>query len=155
MSRPRLPERAHDVYLRYLTAVVLHGQASGSAVGLGGTDLYALGVLSAAGSMTPGELSARTGLTSGATTRLIDRLERGGHVRRVPDAADRRKVRVEPTGKPVALDDVLDPARRLVGDIFQSYSAEELATLFDYFARAAEAYEQATEQLRAVAERRS
>lgn len=154
MSRPRLPDDAHAIYLRYLAAVVLHGQASASAVGLGGTDLYALGVLAAAESMTPGELAGRTGLTTGATTRLIDRLERGGHVRRVPDGADRRKVRVEPTGRPVALDDVLDPARRLVGDIFASYSAEELATLFDYFNRAAAAYEQATEQLRAAAERR-
>ena len=155
MSRPRLPDDAHEIYLRYLAAVVLHGQASASAVGLGGTDLYALSALSSAGSMTPGELAGRTGLTTGATTRLIDRLERGGHVRRVPDGADRRKVRVEPTGRPVALDDVVEPARRNVGEIFTSYSAEEMATLFDYFARAAEAYEQATEEIRATVERRS
>lgn len=154
MSRPRMPDDAHEVYLRYLTAVVLHGQAGASAVGLGGTDLYALSVLGAAGSMTPGELASRTGLTTGATTRLIDRLECDGHVRRIPDGGDRRKVRVEPTGRPVGLDDAVDPARRLVGEILQGYSAEELATLFDYFARAAQAYEQATEELRAAAERR-
>src|SRR5262245_10692230 len=154
MSRPRMPDDAHQTYLRYLTAVVLHGQASASAVGLGGTDLYALSVLGAAGTMTPGEIASRTGLTSGATTRLIDRLERDGHVRRVADGADRRKVRVEPTGKAVDLDDAVDPARRLVGEILRGYSAEELATLFDYFRRAAGAYEQATEELRATAEGR-
>ncbi|HEV8573996.1 MAG TPA: MarR family transcriptional regulator, partial [Dehalococcoidia bacterium] len=45
---------------------------------------------------TAGELSERTGLTSGATTRLIDRLERVGYVRRCADAKDRRCVIIEP-----------------------------------------------------------
>ncbi|WP_285629480.1 MarR family winged helix-turn-helix transcriptional regulator [Actinoallomurus iriomotensis] len=154
MSRPRMPENAHEVYRRYLAAVVLHGQASGAAVGLGGTDLYALSVLAATGSMTPGELAARTGLTSGATTRLIDRLERDGHVRRVADPTDRRRLHVEPTGRDVGVDAAVDPARRKVGDILAGYTAEQLTTLFDYFTRAATAFEEATEELQAAAERR-
>lgn len=145
-----LPDDLHAVYLRYLTAVVLHGNATAAALGLGGTDLYALSTLTAHHGMTPGELAEATGLTTGATTRLIDRLERGGHVRRVPDPADRRKVRIECTGKAANLDDTVDPARRLVGEIINGYSEPERALLFDYFARAAEAYEQATSEIRSA-----
>ena len=47
------------------------------------------------GPKTAGQLAAATGLTSAATTTLLDRLERRGLVRRVRDAADRRKVLVE------------------------------------------------------------
>jgi DNA-binding MarR family transcriptional regulator len=43
---------------------------------------------------TAGELAAATGLTTGAITAVIDRLERAGYIRRRPDPADRRKVRL-------------------------------------------------------------
>ena len=148
MSTPPAPADAHAVYLRYITAIVLHGNASAAALGLGGTDLYALGALSTAGPMTSGELADATGLTTGATTRLIDRLERAGHVRRVPDPSDRRKVRIEPTGRAADLDETVDPARRLVGEILGGYTDTERAVLFDYFTRTAEAYEQATATIR-------
>lgn len=148
MSTRPDPADAHTTYLRYLTAIVLHGNATAAALGLGGTDLYALSTLELSGPLTSGELAEATGLTTGATTRLIDRLERAGHVRRVPDPADRRKVRIELTGRPTNLDDAADPARRLVGEILAGYTGEQRATLFDYFARAAAAYEQATAAIR-------
>ena len=82
-------------FREFLTAVILHGQAAAEAAGLGATDFYALNLLGALGPLTAGELAHRTGLTSGATTRLIDRLEHGGHVHRVADPADRRRVRIK------------------------------------------------------------
>ena len=144
-----MPANAHEVYRRYLSAVVLHGQASASAIGLGATDLYAMNLLALDGAMTSGELARRTGLTTGATTRLIDRLEQAGQLRRVPDPADRRKIMLEPA-EPAddGLDGVVDPARREVGALLASYSPEQLATLFDYFTRASEAYHRATGELR-------
>src|SRR3954451_17744513 len=42
--------------------------------------------------LTPGELGARLGMSSGATTAVLDRLERVGHVRRVRDERDRRRL---------------------------------------------------------------
>ena len=45
--------------------------------------------------MTAGEISARTDLPTSTTTRVIDRLEKIGFVRRTSDPADRRKVVVE------------------------------------------------------------
>jgi len=126
--------------------VLLHGQASARACDLGATDLYALNILELSGPMTPGELSARTGLTTGPTTRLIDRLEAAGYVTRRPDPHDRRKLVVAPIGRPARLDEVMAPAREKIGAILAGYSPEQLATLFDYFARAAEAYQEAAEQ---------
>ena len=46
---------------------------------------------------TPGDLSAKLELSSGAMTNRLDRLEREGLVRRLPDPRDRRGVRVELT----------------------------------------------------------
>ncbi|WP_063052081.1 MarR family winged helix-turn-helix transcriptional regulator [Nocardia arthritidis] len=139
---------AHEVYRRYLSAVMLHGQAGARAVDLGATDLYALNILGLTGPMTPGELGARSGLTTGPTTRLIDRLEDAGYVRRAPVPGDRRKVIVELVGKPADLDEVLAPARRRIGEIIGGYSPEQREVLFDYFARAAAAYQAAAEELR-------
>ncbi|MFF4352017.1 MarR family winged helix-turn-helix transcriptional regulator [Streptomyces sp. NPDC001530] len=139
---------ASQVYRRYLSAVMLHGHASARACGLGATDLYALNILQLSGAMTPGELAERTGLTTGPTTRLIDRLEQAGYVRRVPDAGDRRKIIVEPVGKPLELDRVMTPARQRIGEILGGFTPEQLDALFDYFTRAAQAYQEAAEQLR-------
>lgn len=148
MSTPAMRPDAGQIYRKYLSAVLLHGHASARACELGATDLYALNILQLTGAMTPGELSARTGLTTGPTTRLIDRLEQAGYVRRVPDPGDRRKVTVEPLGEPADLDRVMAPARKEIGQILGGYSPEQLDVLFDYFARAAEAYQEAAEQLR-------
>ncbi|OPG14006.1 MarR family transcriptional regulator [Microbispora sp. GKU 823] len=126
---------------------MLHGHAGAKAVGLGATDLYALNILGLGGAMTPGELGRRTGLTTGPTTRLIDRLEQAGYVRRAPDPDDRRKVIVELVAQPGGLDEALAPARQKIGAIVQGYSPEQRAVLFDYFARAADAYLEATAEL--------
>lgn len=148
MSTPAMPSDASEVYRRYLSAVMLHGHASAKACELGATDLYALNILQLTGPMTPGELGTRTGLTTGPTTRLIDRLEQAGYVRRAPDSGDRRKVIVEPIGKPADLDRVMTPARQRIGQLLRGYSPEQLEVLFDYFARATDAYQEAAEQLR-------
>ncbi|MFI6367336.1 MarR family winged helix-turn-helix transcriptional regulator [Nocardia sp. NPDC050630] len=148
MSTPPMRKDASQVYRRYLSAVMLHGQAGARAVDLGATDLYALNILELNGAMTPGELGARSGLTTGPTTRLIDRLEDAGYVRRVPVPGDRRKVIVELIDKPADLDEILAPARHAIGEIIGGYSPEQREVLFDYFTRAADAYYQAAEDLR-------
>ncbi|MEU8343091.1 MarR family transcriptional regulator [Spirillospora sp. NPDC048832] len=139
---------ASETYRRYLSAVMLHGHASARACDLGATDLYALNILDLGGAMTPGELSARTGLTTGPTTRLIDRLEQAGYVRRVPAPDDRRKVIVEPVGEPAGLDRAMAPARRRIGEIIGGYDEAQRAVLFDYFERAAAAFQEAADELR-------
>nr|WP_235614718.1 helix-turn-helix domain-containing protein [Streptomyces ambofaciens] len=61
--------------------------------GLHATDVQALAaILDAREPMTPGRLREHLGLTSGAVTACVDRLERAGHVRRVRESSDRRVV---------------------------------------------------------------
>jgi DNA-binding MarR family transcriptional regulator len=67
--------------------------------GLAATDVECLGLLSSEGAMAVGRLGELTALTTGATTRMVDRLEQAGYVRRVPDPADRRRVIVEPVAE--------------------------------------------------------
>ncbi|MEK8110537.1 MarR family transcriptional regulator [Micromonospora sp. M12] len=151
---PGLPEGAHESFRRYLDAVTAHTQAAADAAGLHATDWAALSVLNLAGRLASGELAERTGLTTGATTRLIDRLERAGHVRRTADPADRRRVLVEPVPK-LDVDTIVGPARQRLGELFQQYRPEELAVLFDYFDRAADALLTATREVRAHEAHRS
>lgn len=63
--------------------------------GLHPTDVQALAaILDAAEPLTPGRLGDVLGLSSGAVTACVDRLERAGHIRRVREDADRRMVRL-------------------------------------------------------------
>ena len=71
-------------------------------VGLDSSEYKALGALAQVGApyhSTPGKLSRRMELSSGAITNRLDRLEEAGLVRRLPDPADRRGVVVELTEK--------------------------------------------------------
>jgi DNA-binding MarR family transcriptional regulator len=74
-------------------------QAVADALGVNRTDMRALDVLQQNGAVSAGELAERTGLTTGAMTTALDRLERAGYARRVRDSADRRRVLVEATAK--------------------------------------------------------
>jgi DNA-binding MarR family transcriptional regulator len=66
-------------------------------LGVNRTDLNCLDIIQRTGSMTAGELAVQSGLTTGAVTAVVDRLEEAGYVRRVRDDVDRRRVMVEVT----------------------------------------------------------
>jgi DNA-binding MarR family transcriptional regulator len=66
-------------------------------LGINETDLHCLNLVENSGGLSAGELAIQSGLTSGAVTGVVDRLERVGYARRVPDPADRRRVKVEVT----------------------------------------------------------
>ncbi|MEU2159391.1 MarR family winged helix-turn-helix transcriptional regulator [Streptomyces sp. NPDC019396] len=85
---------AFAVQLRRLTGEInrfVHEFASQQ--GLHPTDVQALAtIMDAKAPLTPSRLGARLGLTSGAVTACLDRLERTGHIQRVRDSSDRRVV---------------------------------------------------------------
>jgi DNA-binding MarR family transcriptional regulator len=68
---------------------------------LGDTDMRALRFLIAAQRQgvpaTPGSVAAHLGISPAAATKLIDRLEAGGHIRRGADPDDRRRTVIEVT----------------------------------------------------------
>jgi len=87
---------------RAATDGILFHQAVADRLGLHVTDLRCLNILLEAGSVPAGEIGERTGLTTGAVTRMVDRLERAGYVRREPDPTDRRRVIVSPVAEQMA-----------------------------------------------------
>jgi DNA-binding MarR family transcriptional regulator len=106
-------------------------------MGINRTDARAIDVLDEHGRMTAGELASRTGLTSGAITGVLDRLERAGYVQRTRDEADRRRVLVEPTSKARdAAREYYGPLAELNAPVLAGISDRELAA-FVRFLRAA------------------
>jgi DNA-binding MarR family transcriptional regulator len=81
--------------------------AAARALGVNATDLHCLNIVENRGGITAGALAAEAGLTTGAVTGVVDRLERAGYARRVPDPADRRRVTVEVTDRFYARADAL------------------------------------------------
>lgn len=98
-------------------------------LGVNETDLHCLNIIENGGGLSAGALAAESGLTTGAVTGVIDRLERAGYARRAPDPTDRRRVRVEVTPAfyeqseriwgPVAADWQATLARRFTGEELQ------------------------------------
>lgn len=148
MSRPELPAEANRIFREFLTAVVLHGQMVAEAMQMHTRDAYALNLLAVIGPVTVGELGEYTGLSTGAATRLADRLESAGTVRRTRDPGDRRRVMIEALPREERVNEpaerILQPAREAVAAVLDTYDPEQLATLFDFFARTTTALRQAT-----------
>jgi DNA-binding MarR family transcriptional regulator len=86
-----------DEVRRSQSATDRFDQAVADAIGLNRTDMRCLDVIDREGPIPAGRLADATGLTTGAITTVLDRLERAGHARRVRDAGDRRRVLVELT----------------------------------------------------------
>jgi DNA-binding MarR family transcriptional regulator len=85
--------RALSQALREASAYsLLYSQAVAARLGINSTDLECLDFLGRRGPMTAGALAESAGLTTGAVTGVVDRLERAGLARRRSDPSDRRKV---------------------------------------------------------------
>lgn len=104
------------------------------------SDMTAIMQLSEHGPMGVGELADRLGVSSPATTVLVDRLERDGHVERVRDTADRRRVRITDTdaGRAATLEAWL-PAIRQIDEVCRSLSDAERAFTIEVLGRLAAA----------------
>ncbi|POX43815.1 MarR family transcriptional regulator [Streptomyces sp. Ru71] len=94
-GRARLLEELSGVSRRYMASYALFNQAVADHLRLHPTDVQCLNLLALEeGPVTTGRIAELTGLTTGSATRLVDRLEKAGYVRRERDATDRRKVLV-------------------------------------------------------------
>jgi DNA-binding MarR family transcriptional regulator len=119
-------------------------------LGLNRTDLHCINIIENSGGLTAGELAAEAGLTTGAVTGVIDRLERAGYARRVPDPADRRRVKLEVTPKFYARADKIwgpvaaDWSTRLGG----RFTAEELERVIEFLRSTSELSREHLERLR-------
>jgi DNA-binding MarR family transcriptional regulator len=130
----------------------LHARAIADRTGLNGSDFEALDVLDWTGPITAGELARRVGLTSGAITGVVDRLEHAGWVRRGSDPADRRRVIVEMVPvPPVPVEQQIAMMQPLVDDmdaVNERFDDDQLQTVLDWLQAANDAVERSTARLR-------
>jgi DNA-binding MarR family transcriptional regulator len=131
------------------TATILFHQAIADRLGLNPTDHKCLGLLASKELMTAGELAEMTGLTTGAITGVVDRLEGAGFVRREDDPNDRRRVilRVIPKGYR-ELGRLFESLSRAVNELAARYDDRELATILDFMGRSSRMLEEETRKLR-------
>jgi len=120
-------------------------------LGLNRTDLRCLSALSQAGVTSASALASAAGLSRGAMTTGLDRLETAGFVRRVWDQEDRRSVRVELT----------DAANREIGllygplasggfQLLRGYSTDELAAVLRYLEEGRELQRTQAQRIRSL-----
>jgi DNA-binding MarR family transcriptional regulator len=140
MRRAERLAELNRVSRQYLASYVLFNQAVADRLGMHPTDVQCLNLLTLEPApLTTGQIAELTGLTSGSATRLVDRLERGGYVRRVRDTHDRRRVLVH------LVDDRLAEFGRMWAElsagwdaIFDDYTEKELALLVRHMRRTIE-----------------
>lgn len=130
-------------------AIMFH-HAVGEHMGLSATEHKAADILRRFGPMTAGELAVQTGLTTGAVTGLVDRLEKEGFVYREHDKHDRRRVIIKPVarGKFDEVQDLFAPLRKRLGDAFLDYNETERAAIADFATQAAEIFRTEAQRLR-------
>lgn len=99
---------------KFIAASIFFNSQAAEKVGLSLTDSQMIHTLQLYGPSTPTRLAAATGLSSGGVTVALDRLEKGGYIRREPNPADRRSLLIH-----------INPARLLkLKGIYENVEAE-------------------------------
>jgi DNA-binding MarR family transcriptional regulator len=117
---------------RHSTAVVLFHHAVAERLGLGPTDHKCLDLLRERGAMAGSDLSAITGLTSGAITGVVARLERAGYLRREPDPHDGRKQILRLALEQSPIHDVIEPLREDVAVLLEKFDTHQLTAIAQF-----------------------
>jgi DNA-binding MarR family transcriptional regulator len=144
-------ERLNRLTRDLSTETILLHQAIADRLGLNLTDHKCLGFLLEAGEpITAGQLAGLTGLTTGAITGIVDRLERAGYVRRKRDPEDRRRATLEVNHDKVAREvfPLFEELAKRMAAVAASYSKRDLATITGFMERGLEISRDYREKLR-------
>ncbi|MEZ4370954.1 MAG: MarR family transcriptional regulator [Polyangiaceae bacterium] len=160
MSRKRLegpidPELARDMHRKASTYTLLLHQLIAEHLNLNPTDHKVLDFMQSAGPeppMTAGRLAEISGLSSGAITGVLDRLEKGRFIRRERDPKDRRSViiRFLPDRLP-DLESTFAPLGEASAELWAEYGPSEQALIYDYFQRTFELVDKEVARLKGAA----
>jgi DNA-binding MarR family transcriptional regulator len=142
-----------EAIVRALRRIDFHGEVLGQTVamrlGLSESDIKALEVLADTHPVTAGRLAELLNLSTGAVTRLLDRLEQAGYVRRTTDASDRRRVVIEAVPERLsAFRDALEPLGEVHAGVVAEYSDQELELIGGFLTRMADAERARAEAVR-------
>jgi DNA-binding MarR family transcriptional regulator len=120
-------------------------------IGLNPTDHKCLDVIIRSGTpVTASQLAEETGLSTGAITGVVDRLEKAGYVRRKRDRTDRRLVfiNVLMDRAIVKLSPIFDPIKQASRSLYSKYSDEELALILDFITNCNKMMQQITNNMK-------
>jgi DNA-binding MarR family transcriptional regulator len=139
-----------EVSRSYSDASILMHEAIARSIGLAGTDHKYLGLLIKNKEMTAGEIAEITGLSTGAVTGLIDRLEKTKLVKRKADKNDRRKVVIVPNTKKTMelLEPIFEDLQKKTQALTNTFSKEEMKVIERYFESATEIMKSVTKNLK-------
>jgi DNA-binding MarR family transcriptional regulator len=144
-----LKKRSLAAVRDYGVQLTLFRNAVSEWAGFNATDIECLRFLFLKGIATPSELARHTGLTSGATTAMLDRLEKAGLIARRPNPDDRRGVLIEAeASSSEKMASWFESARKAQDELISSYSADELEIIADVFERFTKLWEQERQKLR-------
>ena len=142
-------EELVDAVKRFQDAVDLFDATAARSLAINPTDLRCLTALRDRGAMKASEVAVQLGLTRGATTTALDRLQELRYLARRPDAEDGRGVIVELTDEGRECVDLLwAPMRKKGSEHLRSYSIEELRFITRFFDRSVELQKVCTALLR-------
>ena len=140
------------------TETIMFHQNVADVLGLHITDHKCLDLIRQYGAMPAGRLAELTGLTTGAITGIIDRLEKAGYVRRANDPKDRRRTIVEPTQNKKwerKIEAIFIPFHERMHKLLSSYSDSELAFLLDVLTKSIELTREESKKLRTSLQRQN
>jgi len=147
--------KLNEAFRQLSAATILFHQAIADRLGMNITDHKCADFLARRGAMTAGDLADYTGLTTGAITGVIDRLEKAGFARRVKDPDDRRRIIVEPLIQRMEqkIAPLFQSMAKSSTDLCERYSTEELSVIYDFTVRCQELANDETRKLRAASAR--
>ncbi|MBS1582132.1 MAG: MarR family transcriptional regulator [Bacteroidetes bacterium] len=114
----------------------LMGHAVAERVGLKASHSECLDLVNLYPDLTAGKLAELSGLSTGAITGIVDKLEKGGYVQRERDTKDRRKVYIRPGPAMVKVAMLYAPMAQAMERLIGTFTAEELRVLIDFHQRA-------------------
>ena len=150
-TKTDLKKRALMAVRDYGVNLTLFRNAMSEWAGLNVTDMECLRLLFQKGIATPSELSRFTGLTSGATTAMLDRLEKAGLIERRTHPNDRRGNLLAPA--PSSAEKAaswFESARKAQDELISSYSESELEIIADAFERFAKLWDDERKKIQKV-----
>ena len=139
-------------------AVVFFHEAVASHLGMNATEWKCLGLLDQHGPSTAGRLAELSGFTTGAITGILDRLERGGYVRRERHPNDRRSVIVRPVGVKKVQERVVPIFQSLgtaMAAVASRYTANELAAVAAFLGETTKVLRSETAKLKSAGQCRA
>lgn len=132
-ARTALLQELEEAMRRSSAQGVLYGQTVANVAGIANSDLECMDILYLEGRVTAGRLAEVTGLTTGAITGVVDRLEKAGLVRRERDDADRRKVFIAVVPEAIAkISQFYVPMQQAMEKVYTGYTDEELRLLLRF-----------------------